>query len=160
MTNSFGHAFDLDDTFLLETVLEEPEIDDVTKADVEAATSKTATLVAAAEKEMQELGELLARLKTGTATRREVDRIQSLNDKLSVLKRKVETSKLESKTKELGYLKTETARKTFSLKKAVKEREVKSVIRAVCASSSYSHCLEDRAPDTFGNTSRHSFYVT
>ena len=42
----------------------------------DAAASKTATLAAAAEKEMMELNVLLGKLKTGAATRAEKDRMK------------------------------------------------------------------------------------
>lgn len=51
----------------------------------EVATTKTVSLAAATEKEMAELGELLGKLKTGTATREERSRLKSLNGKLSEL---------------------------------------------------------------------------
>jgi len=115
--------------------LEDEELLDDEEASKErdAAASKTATLAAAAEREMMELNALLHKLKTGTATRNEKDRLKSLNGKLSELRKEVETSKHRESDMEMKMLRSSTKRKTLELKKAIKEKEIRSVVRAVCA---------------------------
>jgi hypothetical protein len=52
--------------------------EEVSEDYVKATKVKTATLAAIAEKEMFELSSLLGKLKTGTATKNEKDRIRSV----------------------------------------------------------------------------------
>lgn len=147
MTASQGFAFSADDALLAtigeyeeadEDCLEVDEIYEEEEASRkrEAAASKTATLAAVAEKEMLELGELLGKLKTGTATRNEKDRLKSMNGKLSKLRKEVETSKHRESELELKMLRSATKHKTMELKKSIKEKEIRSVIRSVCAAES------------------------
>jgi hypothetical protein len=64
----------------------------------------TATLAAAAEKELKDLNSLLRKLNTGTATRNEKDRVLSLNSKLSELKKEIEVSKERETVSEMKML--------------------------------------------------------
>jgi hypothetical protein len=146
MMASQGFAFSPDDA-VLATIGEYEEADDYLEADEmyeeeetsrkrEAAASKTATLAAAAEKEILMLEELLGKLKTGTATRDEKDRLKSMNGKLSKLRKEVETSKHRESELEFKFLRSTTKRKAMELKKSIKEKEIRSVIRSVCAAES------------------------
>lgn len=116
--------------------LEEVEDEEISEDHVKAVTSKTEKLAAAAEKEIRDLISLLGKIKTGTATRNEKERLKSLHGKLSKMKKEVEISKHRESEMEMKMLKSITRRKTMDLKKAIKEKEIHGVVRSVCAAES------------------------
>lgn len=140
MTVSGGFAFGHEDAVL--ATIGEYEDDDEFLDDEEtskkhaAAASRTASLAAVAEKEIAEVNDLLGKLKTGTATRNERDRLKSLSGKLSELRKEVEASKHRESEMEMKMLRSSSKRKATELKKAIKEKEIRSVVRAVCAAES------------------------
>ena len=136
MSEGRGFAFDAEDFEILDAIDEDEEEKgdeattvDVSEHDLAASKARTKTLAAAAKGRMEELGELLDKLNTGTATRAEKKRIEKVNDKLDDLKKEIEAS-------ELTFLKSKTRAKTLGVMKAVREKEVWSVIRAVVAAES------------------------
>lgn len=109
---------------------------------------KVNDLARAAEKAMESMKSLLPKFNSGTATRDETSRLESLNAKLSQLRNELEESGTkeseakESEIKEGGIkereakleaLRRESACKAKNLMKTFKEREVQKVINAVCA---------------------------
>ncbi|KAI2513693.1 alpha-kinase [Fragilaria crotonensis] len=139
MTEQRGYAFD-DEDAALSTIDEYDEGDDSLENDeeisedhVEAAKSKTGALAAAADIRMREMMSLLERMKTGTATRAEKKRLELLNGKLSELRNEVEISKHRESELEIKRLKSVTRTKTTDLRKALREKEIHSIIHSVCA---------------------------
>jgi len=134
-----GFAFTEED-YVLETI-RESEGDDGNASigpsenahDVEIAKARTAALAAAAEHEILELRKLLGKLKTGTATRVEKERINSLNVKLCVMRKDIDASKTRESNLEWSMHRAMTSSKAFELKKIIKEKEIRSVIQAVCS---------------------------
>jgi hypothetical protein len=110
--------------------------DFVSEDEVTATKMKTATLAAAAKRELMELSALLGKLNTGTATRNEKDRVVSLNAKLSVMKKEVELAKERESLTELKMLRSTTRIKTTQLQVAVKQKNIQSAIRAICEAES------------------------
>jgi len=135
-----GFAFESQDLIPLDTIGEdEPFLVtdkdvEVAKSEVKDAKTKTALLVAAAEKDMAELASLLHKLKTKTATREEKAQYEALHAKLGDCIKEVEASKYNMSSAEKKYYETSTRYKEKDLMLALKEKEVRSVIRAVCAS--------------------------
>jgi hypothetical protein len=97
---------------------------------------KTQILAAAAEKEMMELFNLLGKLKTSTATREEKDRAISLHAKLDVLKKDIANSKATESKTEMKMLHSVTRKKSAEVALAIKEKDIRSAIRAVCSAES------------------------
>lgn len=116
--------------------LEEGEDDEISEDQVKAVKSNTEKLVAAAEEEMSDLNLLLGKLKTGAATRVEKERLKSFHGKLSGMKKDVEISKHRESETGMKMLKTITRTKTMDLKKAIKDKKIRSIVRSVCAAES------------------------
>jgi hypothetical protein len=110
--------------------------EEVSEDYVNATKVKTATLAAIAEKEISELSNLLGKLKTGTATKNEKDRLRSVNARLDGLKMEIDVSKTRESEAEVKMLRSTMHRKTMDVRKSLKEKEVRSVVRAVCAAES------------------------
>lgn len=125
-SNGFGFV---DEACAL-AVIAEDDAEDEDSIDVNVddqlsqAKSETAELAAVAEMEILELQELLDKLKIGSATRQDKDRIASLSRKVSATKTSIQASQTRQ-----NALKTKSD--TRKLIKAVKETRVKSVVKAV-----------------------------
>lgn len=134
-----GFAFGAEDLVPLDTIGEEDpylvteEDVKVARSEVKSAKARTSSLAAAAEKDMAELGSLLGKLKTSTATGSERARYESLHAKIGDRIKEAEASKHAMSTAEKKYYETSTRYKEKDLMLALKEKEVRSVIRAVCA---------------------------
>lgn len=117
---------------LVLSVIEEEEDDDVEVGigdKLADAQSATASLASAAEQEMLELQHLLAKVKTGTATRDDKDRVGALTNQLRTSKTNIFASKTRERT-----LATKT--KMLQLAVSVKERQIKSVIKTLAEAES------------------------
>jgi hypothetical protein len=123
-----------EDDSILDSFAEGDE--EISEDNVADAKMKTATLAATAENEIIKLGKLLGKLKTGTATRDEKNRIIGLNAKLDNLKEKIEVSKERDTQTELKMLRSTYHKKVTTVKTAIKERDIRSVIKAVCDAES------------------------
>jgi hypothetical protein len=142
MTSTRGFTFDLEGMELT-SINEDAEDVDVSDSHLHreeqylaVAKTETARLASAAKKEIEELQGLLGKLNTGTATREERDRILSYHDKLDRLKEELDTTKTHETEAERKMLRATATRKAADVHKALKEKEIRSVIRAVCAAES------------------------
>jgi hypothetical protein len=115
---------------------DETKEEETTVEDVQNAKLQTQMLAAAAEKEMMELCDLLGKLKTGTATREEKDHAMSLHAKLDVMKKDMADSKTRESKTEIKMLHSVTRKKTAEVALAIKEKDIRSAIRAVCSAES------------------------
>ena len=106
------------------------------KAAWKSTKLRTSQLKEAVSEDISELSDLLKKLNTDTATRREKERIQALHAKLDNLKEEIVDTKHRESTAEMAVLDAETTVKTLALKTAVKEKAVRSVIRNVCSAES------------------------
>lgn len=136
-----SRTYDVDEMVLLPVEDEEAEdFDEVDEEKLEtkkelltASKSKTKALAAAAEKEVADLLGLLGKLKTGTATQAEKEKVRSLNSRLDERKHEIEASKTLETATELKILKTETKVKTRDLARTMRMKEIASVVKAVGA---------------------------
>ena len=85
---------------------------------------------------MAELNELFGKLESGTATLDEKDKIKSLNKKLSVMKHELAKSATVERDMELSKLRRETRSKTRNVLISMRKKEIRSVVRSVCAAES------------------------
>jgi hypothetical protein len=129
-------AFGAEDMVLTAIEEDEEAAEEVSEDQVKESKLATATLAAAAEKELKDLNSLLKKLKTGTATRNEKQHVLSLNAKLSELKKEIEVSKERETVSEMKMLHSVTRTKVTQIKTALKEKDIRSAIRAVCAAES------------------------
>jgi hypothetical protein len=122
-----GFVFDDDEESVLVSVLDDRNEDKVS-ADKTPGIS-TAKLASQVAKEMKQMEELMAKLKTGTATRQEIKEMKSLSGKLSMFKKEAEVAEHD----EVFELRSTVATKTAELHRAIKKKEIRSAIEAVCA---------------------------
>ena len=87
-------------------------------------TRATASLALAAEKEMKEMKDILAKLGTGTATRDEKAKVQILNSKMNRMKKELEASVVRGPDLELESLRKESKRKGKDLVRSFKDKQV------------------------------------
>jgi hypothetical protein len=135
MSERRGYIFD-DDDAVLSTIDECDDDEEISEDHVEAVKDKTRELEAEADKQMREMISLLGRMKTGTATRVEKQRLESLNGKLSEIRKEVEISMHRKSEMEIKMLKSKTRTKTTNLRKALREKEINSIIHSVCTAES------------------------
>jgi hypothetical protein len=129
-------AFGAEDMVLTTIGEDEEAVEEVSGDHVKESKLATATLAAAAEKELKDLSRLLGKLNTGTATRNEKDRVLSLNANLSKLKKEIEVSKERETVSEMKMLHSATRTKVTQIQTALKEKDIRSAVRAVCAAES------------------------
>lgn len=135
-----GFAFDWEDMVLTSIREDDEDVDHarVDREERESAVAKTETarLASLAKKEIDDLQDLLEKLKTGTATRAERERMHSFHAKLDRLKEEMDKSKTRESEAEKKMLLSKSTLKASAVHKAIKEKEIRSVIRAVCAAES------------------------
>ena len=89
----------------------------VTEDEVLSAKMKTAIFAQTAEQEIAQFSNLLAKLKTGTATRNERDHLLSMNAKHGKLKCEIEYSKQRETEIEMKLLRSRKEQKVLSRKR-------------------------------------------
>jgi len=115
--------------------LEEDEEEDEIKI-TPSSKNTTSMLAKKAEEEMKEMQSLLSKLKTGTATRMEYDKLKLLSARLSKMKEAVLESKTRESTEKMSHLRSRLDVKKHSIHKAIKEKEVKQVLSALKSAES------------------------
>lgn len=131
--------FAFEDDCLLATITEDETF--VSESDVSASRKNTDRIAASAAREMREMADLLGKLEISSATRREKAQLEELKRKMSARKKELEKSKSETASMEIRMLHAETRLKAFELKTAAKEKEIRSVIRDVCAAERVDLCF-------------------
>lgn len=121
--------------FVLAAIDEDNELTeedvDIREEQVKDAKLNTASLAASAQEKIADLSALLGKLKTGTATRDEKKRLESLNSELSHLKSEISTSKTQESEAEVKLLRSKAASKINVIHKAMKEKSIRTAARAV-----------------------------
>jgi hypothetical protein len=96
----------------------------------------TRMLAKQAEEEMKEMQSLLSKLKTGTATRVECEKLKLLSKKLSKMRAAVTATKTRESDDKLSALRSRVDAKKLSFHKAVKEKEVRQVLSSLKSAES------------------------
>ena len=137
--------FDLRSAEMVLTPIDEDEdslMDEgVTEKDVAASKLKTEFLAAEAANEMEELAGLLGKVKTSTATADEKRELLSAKRKLDKLKSELKKSKASEADMEMSYLRSCTARSLADVRTRIKEKDIRSVVRALSAAESVDLCF-------------------
>ena len=116
-----GFKFDEDSAVMV------PETETTSSMLTDALTLTTATLAKKIQNEMEEMTGLLSKLKTGTATREEIKKLKELGARLSEMKK---DAKMAIDTT-VSELKASVYEKGLEYDKALKEKEIRSVIKSV-----------------------------
>ena len=116
-----GFKFDEDSAVMV------PETEITSSMLTDAPTLTTATLAKKIQNEMEEMTGLLSKLKTGTATREEIKKLKELGARLSEMKKDAEMA-IDTTVSEI---KASVYEKGLEYDKALKEKEIRSVIKSV-----------------------------
>jgi hypothetical protein len=114
--------------------------------ELQAAKSEKDRLIRDGEKTLKEFTSLLGQLslsssdaRSASAAREKNNRVAALNARLDAIKKDIEESEVKESEAELKVLETNTKKKTQEIKRAIKEKEIQTVLRTVSAAESVPH---------------------